>query len=415
MEKVLIKNIKQLVQVWEQAPLLIKNDLWKELPVLENAWLAIENGIIADFGSMEDWPGITDWSNLSIIDAENKLVLPTWCDSHSHLVFAATREKEFCDRINGLSYEEVAARGGGILNSVDKLRKLSEDELFEKSLPRLYEAIANGTGALEIKSGYGLSLETELKILKVIKRIKDVSPITIKSTLLAAHAVPHEFKNNKEGYIKLIINEIIPEVAKQQLADFCDVFCERNYFSEQETIAILEQGNKYGLKAKVHANQLSKSGGVQAGVKCNAISVDHLEFVEDEEIELLKSSNTIPTILPGAAFFLQLQLPPAKQMIKAGLPVAIATDFNPGSSPTSNMNQMISFMCIQYGITPEQAIHAATINGAAAMDLSAEVGSISPGKKANLIITKPCENYLQIPYNFGNNLIESIIINGKII
>jgi imidazolonepropionase len=232
---------------------------------------------------------------------------------------------------------------------------------------------------------------------------------------LAAHAVPHEFKNNKEAYIKLIIDEIIPEVAKQNLADFCDVFCERNYFTEQETIAILEQGNKYGLRSKVHANQLSKSGGVQAGVNCNAISVDHLEFVEKEEIELLKSSNTIPTILPGAAFFLQLPLPPAKQMIKAGLPVAIATDFNPGSSPTSNMNQMISFMCIQYGITPEQAIHAATINGAAAMDLSKEVGSISPGKKANLIITKPCDNYLQIPYNFGNNLIESVMINGKII
>ncbi len=415
MEKILIKNIKQLVQVWEKTPLVIKNDFWKEFPILENAWLAIENGIIADFGLMEDWPGITDWSNLNVIDAENKLVLPAWCDSHSHLVFAATREKEFCDRINGLSYEEVAARGGGILNSVDKLRKLSENELFEKSLPRLYEAIANGTGALEIKSGYGLSLEAELKILRVIKRIKDVSPIPIKSTLLAAHAVPHEFKNNKEAYIKLIIDEIIPEVAKQQLADFCDVFCERNYFTEQETIAILEQGNKYGLRAKVHANQLSKSGGVQAGVNCNAISVDHLEFVEKEEIELLKNSNTIPTILPGAAFFLQLPLPPAKEMIKAGLPIAIATDFNPGSSPTSNMNQMISFMCIQYGITPEQAIHAATINGAAAMDLSAEVGSISPGKKANLIITKPCENYLQIPYNFGNNLIESVMINGKVI
>jgi len=354
MEKILIKNIKQLVQVWENAPLVIKNDLWKEFPILENAWLALENGIIADFGSMEDWPGITDWSNLNVIDAENKLVLPAWCDSHSHLVFAATREKEFCDRINGLSYEEVAARGGGILNSVDKLRKLSEDELFEKSLPRLYEAIANGTGAMEIKSGYGLSLESELKILRVIKRIKDVSPIPIKSTLLAAHAVPHEFKNNKEAYIKLIIDEIIPEVAKQNLADFCDVFCERNYFTEQETIAILEQGNKYGLRAKVHANQLSKSGGVQAGVNCNAISVDHLEFVEKEEIELLKSSNTIPTILPGAAFFLQLPLPPAKQMIKAGLPVAIATDFNPGSSPTSNMNQMISLCVFNMELHPSK-------------------------------------------------------------
>jgi imidazolonepropionase len=266
-----------------------------------------------------------------------------------------------------------------------------------------------------MKSGYGLSLEAELKILRVIKRLKNVSPIPIKSTLLAAHAIPNEFKNNKEAYIKLIINEIIPEVAKQQLADFCDVFCERNYFTEDETTSILEQGNKFGLKAKVHANQLSKSGGVQTGVKCNAISVDHLEFVEEEEIELLKNSNTIPTILPGAAFFLQLQLPPAKQMIKAGLPVAIATDYNPGSSPTCNMNQMISFMCIQYGITPEQAIHSATINGAAAMDLSTDVGSISPGKRANLIITKPCDNFMQIPYSFGNNLIESILIDGKFI
>lgn len=414
MQKVLIKNIKQLIQVWDVAPKKIENELWQKFPILENAWLAIEDGLIADFGLMEDWPGISDWSNLQIIDADHKLVLPSYCDSHSHLVFAASREQEFCDRINGLSYEEIAEKGGGILNSVKKLRNLSEDELFHCSLPRLYDAIRNGTGALEIKSGYGLSLESELKMLRVIKRIKDVSPIPIKATLLAAHALPIEFKNNKQGYIDLIKNEIIPEVAKQGLADYCDVFCERNYFSAEETIEILEVASKFGLKPKVHANQLSKSGGVQAGVKCNAISVDHLEYVTKEEIDVLKNSNTIPTLLPGAAFFLQLPLPPAKEMLLAGLPIAVATDFNPGSSPTNNMNLMISFLCVQYGLTPEQAIHAATLNGAAAMGLSDELGSITIGKRANFIITKPCDNYLQIPYYFGNNLIENIMLDGKI-
>ncbi len=414
MQKLLIKNIRSLVQARENSPEIVAGAEMKELPCLNDAWLAVEDGIIADFGTMENWPGITDWSGLEVIDANEGFVLPAWCDSHTHLVYAASREEEFSDRIRGLSYEEIALRGGGILNSANKLRAASEDELFESATKRLDEVIALGTGAIEIKSGYGLDLESELKMLRVIRRLKERGPIEVKSTFLGAHAVPGEFKNNKDGYINLLINELMPAIANEKLADYCDIFCERNYFSEEDAIKILEAGKKHGMIPKVHANQLSVSGGVQAGVKTGAISVDHLEFIGDEEINLLLNSKTMPTLLPGAQFFLGLPYPPARQMIDSGLPVAVATDYNPGSCPSGNMNQMISLLCINYKMTPEEAINAATINSAYAMGLSMSHGSITPGKKANLIITKPVSSLAFLPYAFGSNLIEDMIINGAI-
>jgi len=313
-----------------------------------------------------------------------------------------------------LSYEEIANRGGGILNSAKKLAQASENDLYASAMQRIKSMIAKGTCAIEIKSGYGLSVEGELKMLRVIKRIKENSGVLIKSTFLGAHAFPAEYKNNKSGYINLLINELMPEIEKEKLADYCDVFCERGYFSEQETIKILEAGLKHGMKPKVHANQLSKSGGVQAGVKCNAVSVDHLEFVEEEEINLLLQSETMPTVLPGAAFFLNLPLPPARKMIDAGLPVAVATDFNPGSSPTGDMNFMIALLCIQYKLSPEEAMNAATINAAYAMDVSNETGSITVGKKANFIITKQIPSLAYMPYSFNENIIEQVFLNGNL-
>ncbi len=422
MQKLLIKNIGTLVQTRENSPETVAGKAMNELPCIQNAWIAIDDGIIADYGSMEDWPGITDWSGLQVIDANEGFVLPTWCDSHTHLVYAASREEEFTNRILGLSYEEIALRGGGILNSANKLRAASENELFESAALRMDEVIRLGTGAIEIKSGYGLDLESELKMLRVIRRLKERGPIEIKATFLGAHAVPSEFKNNKEGYIKLLIEELMPAIAKEKLADYCDVFCERNYFTEEDSMKILEAGKKYGMIPKVHANQLSNSGGVQAGVKTGAISVDHLEFIGDEEILLLKNSQmessqtkTMPTLLPGAQFFLGLPNPPARQMIEAGLPVAIASDFNPGSCPSGNMNQMISLCCINYKMTPEEAINAATINSAYALGLSRSHGSITVGKKANLFITKPIPSLAFLPYSFGSNLISKVIINGKLV
>jgi imidazolonepropionase len=415
MKKLLIKNIRSLVQVHENAPETVAGKAMNELPSIPDAWLAVEDGIIVDFGTMEDWPGITDWSGLEVIDANEGMVLPAWCDSHTHLVYAASREEEFSDRIRGLSYEEIALRGGGILNSAKKLRAAFEDELFESAAARLDEVIALGTGAIEIKSGYGLDVESELKMLRVIRRLKERGPIPVRATFLGAHAVPTEFKNNKDGYIKLLIEELMPAIASEKLADYCDIFCERNYFTEEDSIKILEAGKKHGMIPKVHANQLSVSGGVQAGVKTGAISVDHLEYLGDEEINLLKHSKTMPTLLPGAQFFLGLPFPPARQMIDAGLPVAVATDYNPGSCPSGNMNQMISLLCINYKMTPEEAINAATINSAYAMGLSATHGSITPGKKANLIITKPVSSLAFLPYAFGGDLIDTVIINGAIL
>ena len=415
MGKILIKNIKQLVGVDETGSTKKSGAEMKQLNVIGDAWLAIEDDLIIGYGSMNDWPGITDWSDLDVIDADGKCVLPTWCDSHTHIVFAGSREQEFVDRINGLTYQEIAARGGGILNSAKKLSTATEDELYESAMIRLDEIIKQGTGAVEIKSGYGLSLESELKMLRVIKRMKENSLVEIKATFLGAHALPVEYAGRKTEYIKLIIDEMLPAIAAEKLADYCDVFCEENYFSKVETIQILEAAKKHGLIPKVHANQLSYNGGVQAGVDVGAISVDHLEYVGDDEIACLQNSITMPTVLPGAAYFLSLPLPPARKMIDAGLPVAVASDYNPGSSPTGNMNLMVAMLCINYKITPEEAINAATINSAYAMNLSATHGSISVGKKASILITKPIPNYQFIPYAFGSNLIEQVILKGKIV
>jgi imidazolonepropionase len=413
--KILIKNIKQLVQVEEVPRLKVSGKDMKQLPCIADAWLALEDDKIVGFGRMEDWEGIADWTNLTVVDATDKLVLPCYCDSHTHIVYAGSREGEFVDRINGLTYEEIFSRGGGIINSSNKLRAASEDELVESAMTRLNEIIHLGTGAVEIKSGYGLTLESELKMLRVIKKLKTLSPLTIKATFLGAHAVPIEYKGRKGDYIKLIIDEMMPAIAEEKLADYCDVFCEQNYFTTEETLEILTAGKKHGMTPKAHAEQLSKSGGVLAGIKAGAISVDHLEYVGDAEIAALLNSETMPTILPGAAFFLSLPFPPARKMMDSGLPVAIASDYNPGSSPSGNMNQMISISCIQYKMTPEEAINAATINSAYAMGLSETNGSIAIGKQANVFITKEIPSYNFIPYSFGSNLIEQVIINGQII
>ncbi|MCW3085465.1 MAG: imidazolonepropionase [Bacteroidetes bacterium] len=413
--KILIKNIKQLAGIEDEPQLKLAGAQMKKLGCIENAWLALEDDKIAGFGRMDDWEGITDWTNLTIIDASDKVVLPCYCDSHTHLVYAGNRVGEFVDRINGLSYEQIFERGGGILNSAQKLRDASEDELVESALARLNEIMLQGTGAVEIKSGYGLSTESELKMLRVIQKLKTLSPLTIKATFLGAHAVPRELQGDKRKYIDLLINEMMPKIAAEKLADYCDVFCEQKYFTKEETIEILTAGKKHGMTPKVHAEQLSNFGGVLAGVEAGAISVDHLEFVEAKEIEALKNSKTMPTILPGAAFFLNLPFPPARQMIDAGLPVAVASDYNPGSSPSGNMNFLLSVCCVQYKMTPEEAINAATLNSAYAMDLSATHGSIAIGKQANVFITKEIPGYSFIPYSFGSNLVETVIIGGKVV
>ncbi len=415
MQKLLLKNISRLLGTYDHSPQLLKGNEMSVLPSINNAWLAAEDGKIADFGSMDDFPGITDWSGLEVIDCSGKMVMPCFADSHTHIVYAGNREQEFVDRINGLSYEEIALRGGGILNSAQKLRNSSEDELFEQSHTRLMEVIRQGTGSIEIKSGYGLSTESELKMLRVIRRLRNLNLIPVKATFLGAHALPPEFKNNKEGYIKLLINEMIPEITKQGLADFIDVFCERNYFSATETATILEAGKKHGLVPKVHAEQLSHSGGIKTGVEYGAASVDHLEFCSDEDIELLRNSNTMATVLPGAAFFLGLPLPPARKMIDGGLALAFASDYNPGSSPTGNMKLMMSMACVQYKLNPEEALNAVTINGAHAMGVSQETGSIERGKLANLIITKAVSSLGFIPYAFGSETIDTVLINGMVV
>ena len=392
---------------------MVKGRDMRNLSCLHNAYLLLEEDRIQSFGKMDTLPPGTAAD--TVIDATGQTVFPSWCDSHTHLVYAGTRETEFVDRINGLSYEEIARRGGGILNSARKLRDASEEELLQTALVRLNEIMHHGTGAVEIKSGYGLSFESELKMLRVIRKLKSLTPLAIKATFLGAHALPEEYRGNKARYIDLLINEMIPAIASEKLADYCDVFCERGYFDQQETEKILTAASAYGLVPKVHANQLSRSGGVQAGVNCKAISVDHLEYVEEEEIQALLGSNTMPTILPGAQWFLQLPYPPARKMIDAGLPLAIASDYNPGSSPSGNMNFMISLACVQYRLTPEEAINAATINSAYAMGLSTSHGSIAVGKAANVFITKEIPGYSFLPYSFANELIESVILNGKII
>ena len=412
--RILIKNIKQLAFIQDETDkrTRLSGAEMNECKSIENAWLAIEGDTIAGYGSMEDWEGITDWNNLKIIDARGKIVLPTFCDSHSHIVYAGNREGEWVDRLNGLTYEEIANKGGGIINSALKLREASEDELYEQALTRAKEVISTGTGALEIKSGYGLSLESELKMLRVIKRLKENTDLTLKSTLLAAHAVPPEFKDNKQGYIDLIINEIIPQVAKEQLANYIDVFCEKGYFDNDDTRRILKAGQEHGLDPKFHVNQFTISGGIKVGIEEKALSVDHLEVLADEEINQLQHQETIATILPSCSFFLEIPYSPARKMIDEGLPVTLATDYNPGSTPSGNVPFVLSLACIKMKMKPNEAFNAACLNGAYAMGLSKSHGSIAVGKKANLIITKEIPSYSFIPYSFGSNHIESVILNG---
>jgi imidazolonepropionase len=403
----LFSHIKQLVQTEESeiSRERVSGKAMNHLPAIEDAWLLIENGRIHSFGKMEALP---EMQADEYIDATGSIVLPAWVDSHTHLVFAAPREQEFLDRLQGLSYAEIAARGGGILNSAKKITTISEIELLEQSEKRLEAVMALGTGAIEIKSGYGLSTEGELKMLRVIRQLKEKAPIPVKASFLAAHAFPPEFKDNHEGYIKLIIEEMLPLVAGEGLADYMDVFCEQGFFSPEETDRLLEAGWKYGLKPKIHANQLHRSGGVQVGVKHKAVSVDHLESMGTEEILCLQNSNTIPTLLPGAAFFLAMHYQPARALIDAGLPVCLASDYNPGSCPSGNMNLLLSIACTQLKMTPEEAINAQTLNGAAALELSRELGSIAPGKKANLILTRPVPSLAYLPYSFGENWIERV-------
>lgn len=407
----LIINIKELLQVRETCPDKISGAAMAELPTIKNAYLLIEANLIKGFGSMENCPKI---DNAIRIDATGKIILPTWCDSHTHIVYAGNREQEFVDRINGLSYEEIANRGGGILNSAKKLQATTEDELYEQSKVRLEEVMRLGTGAVEIKSGYGLTTEDEVKMLRVILRLKEHYPIAIKATFLGAHAFPFEYKENHSGYIDLLINEMIPKIAGEKLAEYIDVFCESGYFSVEETERILKAGLAHGLLPKIHVNQFNAIGGVGVGVKYNALSVDHLEVMDDADIEALKDSETMPVALPSCSYFLSIPYTPARQMLNAGLPLALATDFNPGSTPSGNMNFVVATACIKMKMTPEEAINAATINGAYAMGISKTHGSITVGKKANFIITKPISSFYQLPYAFGSNLIEQVYLEGKV-
>jgi imidazolonepropionase len=414
----LITNIRGLVQVEEYPKMKVSGAGMSVLDCLYDAFVFIDYGEIIDFGSMKDISCLNKYPGINIskkIDAAGRFVFPSFCDSHTHLVYAGGREKEFADKIRGLSYEEIARRGGGILNSVQKLRDTSEDELFDEAMVRVRELIEMGTGAVEIKSGYGLSLHDELKMLRVIRRIRETSPLEVKATFLGAHAVPEEYKDNRGKYIDLITNEMIPAVAAEKLAEYIDVFCDRGFFTPAETERILETGRRFGLIPKIHANELDFSGGVQVGVKHHALSVDHLERSGNEEIQALSGSDTMPTLLPGSAFFLGLPDPPARDMIDAGLPVALASDYNPGSSPSGNMKLVLSLACIRLKMLPEEAINAATINSAYAMGLSSTHGSVARGKVANLFITKEIESYEYLPYAFGSNLVDTVILKGEII
>lgn len=420
----IIINIQQLVNVREQSQLLSGVAL-AELPCIENAFLLIEDGLIADYGAMYELELKVPKLPKHVIDAEDKFVLPAWCDSHTHLVFAASRENEFIDKLKGLSYAEIAEKGGGILNSAQKLNDASEDELFNQAWKRLEEVSKLGTGAIEIKSGYGLTVEGELKMLRVIKKLKEKSSLLIKSTFLGAHTYPLQYKENHQGYIDSIINEMLPIIVNEKLADYIDVFCETGFFSAEEMETICKAGMQYGLKPKLHVNQLNSIGGIEAGLKLQAVSLDHLETLNETEISLLgqqqsslsvvSHNKTICTLLPTAAFFLRMGFQPARALIDAGCAVALASDYNPGSSPSGNMNLVLAMSCIQMKMLPEEAINAATINGAYAMELGEEVGSISIGKKANLIFTKPIPSLAYIPYSFGTNLIDSVMINGEFI
>ena len=406
---VLFKNIKELIQVRETAIDFLSGKEMNVLPTITNAFLLIKDGLISDFGLMENCPDI----EIKTIDATGKMILPSWCDSHTHIVFAGNRETEFVDRINGLSYKEIADNGGGILNSAKKLQETSEIDLYNQSKVRLEEVIQLGTGAVEIKSGYGLTKDAELKMLRVIKKLKENYPIEIKATFLGAHAVPNAYKENKSGYLQMLIDDILPAIEKENLADFIDIFCETGYFSIADTQQILDAGKKYGLVGKIHVNQFTAIGGIQVGIENNVRSVDHLEEMRPEDIEALKNTKTMPVALPGCSYFLSIPYTPARKMIDAGLPLALATDYNPGSTPSGNMNFVVATACIKMKMTPEEAINAATINGAYAMNLQDKVGSITKGKLANLILTKEINSYHFIPYSFGNHSIEKVFLKGE--
>ena len=411
--KTVIKNISQLVQFDDQNLKFRAGNDMNCLNTIDNAYIEIENGKISNFGDMDEWSGISDWNSTTIIDANEGLVLPTFCDSHTHLVFAESRESEFNDRINGLSYQEIAQNGGGILNSAKKIHQIDEEILYERSLKRLNKLIKLGTGAIEIKSGYGLSVESELKILRVIKKLKETTPICIKSTFLGAHAVPEKYKKNKKEYIELIIDKMLPEIASNDLADYIDIFCEEGYFTNEDTIRILQAGKKYNLQGKTHVNQFNSLGGVKSSIDNDSLSVDHLEIMKEDDFLAFKDSKTIATILPSCSFFLGIPYSPAKEFISRNIPINLASDYNPGSSPSGNMNLVASLGSIKLKMNAQQVINATTLNGAYAMGLEKELGTISIGKIANLIITKPIPNYQYLHYSYGENLIEKVIISGE--
>ncbi len=420
----IIKNIKKIVGILPKNTKVLKGAEMQQMETLDNAYIIIDGaGKIKSMGAMKDFSQEEDLlkelptstiRNTITIHAQGKILFPCWCDSHSHIVYAGSREQEFVDRIKGLSYEEIAENGGGILNSAKRLNDTPIEALLEQSWNRLEEVKHLGTGAIEIKSGYGLSVEGELKMLRVIQKLKELSSVTIKATFLGAHAYPLQYKENHQAYIDLIIQKMLPQIADEGLADYIDAFCEFGFFSTSETEQILEAGERYGLKAKIHANQLHYSGGVQLGVKHGAVSVDHLECVGDDEIKVLKKGSTIGTLLPSAAYFLGIKYQPARKMIDAGLPIALATDYNPGSSPSGNMPFVLSLACTQLKMSPEEAINAATINGAYAMEVNKILGSITIGKQANVFLTKEIPSYAFLPYAFGSNVIDTVIIKGKI-
>lgn len=417
MDNLLISNIKELVQVEKNPAGKIAGRDMAKVESVHDAFLLIEDGRIKAFGRMGDMEPLLenqDKDRVRRIDATGKMVFPCFCDSHTHLVYPASREIEYVDKVRGLSYEEIARRGGGILNSARKMHATSEEDLFEFAFRRLEEIISYGTGAVEIKSGYGLTVEDELKMLRVIRRLKGNSAMAIKATFLGAHAVPAEYKAKQAEYVNLVINEMIPMVAGEDLADYIDVFCDRGFFTVEDTDRILNAGMKYGLRPKIHANELGLTGGVQVGVKYNALSVDHLEHTGEEEIAILKESETMPTVLPGASFFLGIPYAPVRRMIDAGLPVAMASDFNPGSSPSGNMQLILSLGCIKYRMLPEEALNAVTINGAYAMGVEEDLGSIAVGKTASVFITKEIPSLAFMPYYYGTNKVEKVILRGKI-
>ncbi|MEX2349494.1 MAG: imidazolonepropionase [Flavobacteriaceae bacterium] len=406
----LFTNIKELIGITEQ-PILRGNEM-RNLKTIKNAFLVVEDGLIEDFGEMKEL-SLSNYNQVT--DVSQSMILPAWCDSHTHIVYAGNREQEFVDRINGLTYEEIANRGGGILNSAKKLQETDEEELYLQSAQRLEEVMRLGTGAIEIKSGYGLTTAAEMKMLRVIKRLKHHYPVAIKATFLGAHAIPSNYKDNRKGYMDLLLNEMLPQIAEEGLADYIDVFCETGYFTVAETIRIMEAGNKVGLKSKIHVNQFTAIGGIKAAVDHGALSVDHLEVLTSEDIEALKKGKTIPVALPSCSYFLSIPYTPARDLLNAGLPLALATDYNPGSTPSGNMNFVVATACIKMKMTPEEAINAATINGAAAMELSETHGSIAKGKVANLIFTKKIPSYGYLPYSFGSNHIDKVMLQGEFI